>query len=229
MAAESTLYFHQSNKSYDINPKRTLVAGTSETCTLILQRFLTGNTNIISRRHFKIEYVPGEGYTITDLASLNGTSINGQPLEPYAPRFLRDGDQIILANYHDFMIEVIITVGTSTEKLLKSESLSHKTTYGILSGIYFDAIYDQFIVDGQRVEPTYFSNTEHKALRYLAIQPGRVRSHDELAEHVWDGWVQNNTIAKTIGNIRRKLDATSPGAGGYIQTIHGRGFRCRIG
>jgi hypothetical protein len=47
----------------------------------------------VSRRHARI--TKGErGYFVTDLASSNGTTVNGQPLEPNRPCLLRNGDQI---------------------------------------------------------------------------------------------------------------------------------------
>ena len=222
-----TLFFPQTEKSYDVT-RRLTIAGISETCELILPRFLDGNTKIISRRHFKIEFIPAEGYFIEDLHSLNGTWLNRIRLEPYVPHFLRDGDQIILANQPEFAIEVVLSGGTMTEKIIPP-SPGHEKVQGLLSGIYYDVIFNQFIVNGHRVDPTYFSHTEHKVLQYLVSQPGRIRSYDDLAFHVWNGYVQNNTIAKTVGNIRRKLEAISPGASEYIQTIRGRGFRCKIG
>lgn len=228
--SDLTLYFPQTDKSYDVNPKWPLIAGASDTCQLNLCRFLEGNTRIISRRHFKIEYVQAEGYIVADLRSTNGTWVNGSRLTSGAPQFLHDADKIMVANNPNFIIEVILSGGVVTEKFVKSAVAPlGKPHRGLLSGIYYDAHFDQFIVDGHRIEPTYFSSTEHRTLRHLAVQPGRVHSYDDLATQVWNGWVQNNTIAKTIGNIRHKLDIVSPGAGNYIQTIRGRGFRCRIG
>jgi len=230
ITSDLTLYFPTTEKSFDVNPQRALVAGASQTCDLVLPRFFTGNARTISRRHFKIEYIPAEGYYIEDMNSLNGTWVNDIRLTPRAPIFLRDADRIMVANNPDFLIEIVLSGGMVTEKLLPPTFAPEATKpQGLLTGIYYDALYDQFIVDGQRVDPSHFSNTEHKTLRYLVIQPGRVRTYDDLAMHAWNGYVQNNTIAKTIGNIRRKLDAISPGAGNYIQTIRGRGFRCKIG
>ena len=164
-----------------------------------------------------------------DLNSLNGTWLNGHRLASQSPMFLRDTDHIVLANSPDFVIEVVISGGNMTERFSPPKEARTEKKQGLLTGIYYDALYKQFIVDGHRVDPSFFSKTEHKTLQFLAIQPGRVRTYDDLAAHVWDDWVQNNTIAKTIGNIRHKLDEISPGAGDYIQTIRGRGFRCRIG
>src|SRR3954452_18710274 len=45
----------------------------------------------ISRRHARIE-PGGDGATVTDLGSTNGTYVNDQPIE--APRTLRPGDRI---------------------------------------------------------------------------------------------------------------------------------------
>jgi hypothetical protein len=227
--SDLTLYLLQTDKSYDVNPQKILMGGTSDTCNLNLCRFLEGNTRIISRCHFKIEYIPANGYAIADLRSMNGTWVNDIRLKPGTPLFVHDTDRIRVANNPDFTIEVVLSGGITTEKLIQPSLSTKPKSLGLLSGVYYDAAYGQFIVDGHRVDPSFFSKTEHNALRCLVVQPGRVRSYDELAIEVWNGWVQNNTIAKTVGNIRRKLDDISPGASRYIQTIRGRGFRCRIG
>ena len=54
----------------------------------------------VSRRHATIAMTPEESgkveYTITDLASSNGTAVNGTQLTPQTPRVLRSGDQIAI-------------------------------------------------------------------------------------------------------------------------------------
>ena len=47
----------------------------------------------VSTRHCAFGF---EGYamTVTDLGSLNGTRVNGVPLQPSVPRVLRDGDEL---------------------------------------------------------------------------------------------------------------------------------------
>lgn len=225
MRAELTLYFPATNQSYDVNAGSTIIAGSSDTCNINLHRYLRGNLKLISRRHFRITDLPDEGYALFDLGSLNGTSVNDRLLRPGSPCFLRGGDVIILARNEDFEIEVSMLGEAWTEEFASIRLPSS----GRMTGLVYDAAYDQFLVDGERIQHTYFSKIEHDTLRYLSSQPGKVRSYDDLAENVWDGWVQTNTIAKTVGNLRRKLNSVSAGSGSYIQTIRGRGFRCRIG
>ena len=47
----------------------------------------------VSRRHAEIRWT-GEGYTVTDLGSTNGTWINGERISPGQIRRLRDQDRI---------------------------------------------------------------------------------------------------------------------------------------
>jgi predicted ATPase/class 3 adenylate cyclase len=54
----------------------------------------------VSRRHATVTMTPQDvgkvEYTITDLASSNGTAVNGTQLTPQTPRVLRSGDQIAI-------------------------------------------------------------------------------------------------------------------------------------
>jgi pSer/pThr/pTyr-binding forkhead associated (FHA) protein len=47
----------------------------------------------VSRRHARITKGRA-GYFISDLGSSNGTTVNGQPIEPNRARILCDGDRI---------------------------------------------------------------------------------------------------------------------------------------
>lgn len=51
--------------------------------------------NGVSSRHVSLQ-CDGERLMLTDLASTNGTCLNGQRLAPYQPMALRDGDEILL-------------------------------------------------------------------------------------------------------------------------------------
>ncbi|MBN2387583.1 MAG: protein kinase [Anaerolineales bacterium] len=53
------------------------------------------SSKVVSRRHARIDSCGG-GYTLTDLGSRNGTSLNGLRLDPNAPLPLQDGDEIVL-------------------------------------------------------------------------------------------------------------------------------------
>lgn len=50
----------------------------------------------VSRRHARFTF-DGRSYLIEDLASLNGSRVNGRQLQPFQPYPLVDGDRIELA------------------------------------------------------------------------------------------------------------------------------------
>jgi len=49
----------------------------------------------VSRRHMLLE-LTNESVSLTDLGSTNGTFLNGQKLQPFQKRIVRDGDEIRL-------------------------------------------------------------------------------------------------------------------------------------
>jgi FHA domain-containing protein len=51
----------------------------------------------VSRRHIVLERTQ-ESVTVMDLGSINGTYLNGQKLQPFQKRVVRDGDEIRLGN-----------------------------------------------------------------------------------------------------------------------------------
>ena len=50
----------------------------------------------ISRRHARILRAADGGLSLLDLGSMNGTRLNGTPVEPNVPVPLTDGDQVTL-------------------------------------------------------------------------------------------------------------------------------------
>lgn len=65
----------------------------------------------ISREHAVIEKL-AESFYVRDLGSANGTFVNGQKLEPNAPRRLEDGDTIAI---HPFAIRVSLPAATESQ------------------------------------------------------------------------------------------------------------------
>lgn len=76
---------------------------------------------------------------------------------------------------------------------------------------------------GQRVE---LSPTEYRLLCHLLAHQGRVLTHEQLLEHVWDfGEGGDPGVVKTyISYLRRKLDALGPS---LIETRRGIGYTLR--
>lgn len=229
------LYFPSSNSSFAVEPEGEIVAGLSDLCEINLRRFFGGShLRTISRLHFKLVFVEDAGFAIVDLASTNGTRVNDRALQPGVPRFLRSGDYISLANSEDYVISVITDVSSATEIFADTQPASaQKTASREEVGLRYVHGSDQFVVDGAPITHAYLTPLEHALLRYLYNRNGRICAYDELATQVW-GYkrfdkIENNTIAKTVSNLRRKLDGLSEGAGErYIATIHGRGVRCLV-
>ena len=62
-------------------------------------------------------------------------------------------------------------------------------------------------------------------LLYLAQNPGRALTRDELLKNVWqDTSVDENSLAQSISALRRALDE-KPGDNSYIVTLPGRGYQ----
>ncbi len=67
---------------------------------------------------------------------------------------------------------------------------------------------------------------EFRLLHELAMRPGEVVSHQELARRVW-GYqaIESGSITKShIRNLRRKIE-TDPANPSYLQTVAGLGYR----
>lgn len=97
---EALIFFmaHQQNPLIVNSPGKTIVVGRYEPSddlpTVDLEEF--GGAQLgVSRRHAVIER-GDDGFKIFDTNSKNGSWLNGIPLEPLVPHFLRSGDEIRL-------------------------------------------------------------------------------------------------------------------------------------
>lgn len=235
MNSSLILFFPHSNASYEVEAGEEIVAGMSEVCDINLRRFFGGpHIKTISRLHFKLVYLEDSGYAIVDLMSTNGTQVNDRSLQPGVPRFLRNGDYITLAHSEDFVISVVTDVSSATEIFadMQPEEMSAAASREEVGLRYIHGL-DQFVVDGIPVPHAHLSPMEHSLMRFLYNRAGRICSYDDLATQVW-GYkrydkIENNTIAKTVSNLRRKLDSLSAGSGErHIATVHGRGVKCLL-
>jgi DNA-binding response OmpR family regulator len=69
-------------------------------------------------------------------------------------------------------------------------------------------------------ELIHLTPTEFDLLMYLATQPGRVATREELLERVWGYEVPSGarTVDSHVRSVRRKLGAD------VIRTVHGVGY-----
>lgn len=228
MSHRFALYFPATDALCELNGAGEAVAGAAAACDVPLGQFLPPHVlRTVSRQHFKIARVAEGSYTLQDLGSRNGTWLNGTPLVPAVPVFVQDGDLVTLAGHSAFPIEICAGDLHRTEPFdLPDEGTAPNST-----GLLHRSAEGEFIVDGALMPHEALTALEYRLLDYLYESSGRLCGYDELARHVWDcqqkGSVQNNTIAKTVSNLRKKLDEFAPGSGRrHIQTVHGRGVKC---
>lgn len=234
MPARLAIYIPETDAAVELDPRRRTVFGVSATCDVDLKRYLPAQAvRTVSRRHFEIAYIPDEGYIITDLHSLNGTRVNGQPLRPGEPRFLKEGDTVMLAENPAFLLQVATDDSCQTELLtaVARPDAEPGLRTDVVSGQLYLAGDGHFVLDGTRIPRQHLTSLEEKLLRHLYERSGRVCTYDQLVRDVWGcaryDDTQDNTVAKAVSNLRRKLDEISPGAGmRHVRTVHGRGLTC---
>ena len=231
MSTKLYLRFPQTNRYYEVSPEKEVIVGRTPTCDVDLTHYLEGYLKAISRQHFKIAYSRGEGYYIVDI-SHNGTWINNSLLSRGERRILRDEDIVKLAGAENLIIEIAIDSDPDITDTIADPALftqfSDKATG---SGLYFDDDRSQFVVDDRPVPHEHLTKLETLLLRFLYDNAGRLCTFDAIAANVWHdpGWSPgNNTISRAVGNLRKKLDEVTPGAGDHIQNIRGQGYRLTL-
>ncbi|HXF68971.1 MAG TPA: FHA domain-containing protein [Thermoflexus sp.] len=187
-----------------------LVIGRSETCDLVLPE------RQISRQHARLKR-EADGYYIEDLGSKNGTFVNGQPLTPFVPQRLKDGDEIALA----LCVRMRFV---SAEVTLPLESAPIPS---LLPGLFIDRAARRVWVNGREVNPP-LSPAQFRALERLALARGAVVSRDELIAYIWPEedprGITEQALDALIRRLRERLAQADPNRD-YILTIRGHGFR----
>ncbi|MDQ4077829.1 MAG: FHA domain-containing protein [Chloroflexota bacterium] len=167
----------------------------------------------VSREHARI-FRTSTGFFIEDLASKNGTYVNGEPVRDPTP--LRDGDviQIGLAFRLAFVgAEGTVPLPPDARKSFalrldpekKAVSIGGKALYPPLSPAQFDLL--ELLVNAQ----------------------GRIIERDEIAETIWGSreGVTEQAIDALVRRLRRRLEEVDPSKE-YIVTVRGYGFRLEV-
>jgi DNA-binding response OmpR family regulator len=78
-------------------------------------------------------------------------------------------------------------------------------------------------------EEVSFTTKEFDLLSYLAVNPNRVFSKEQLFDRIWgmDSFGDISTITVHIRKIREKLEL-DPSNPQYIETIWGAGYRFKL-
>ncbi|HWX40060.1 MAG TPA: winged helix-turn-helix domain-containing protein, partial [Blastocatellia bacterium] len=87
-------------------------------------------------------------------------------------------------------------------------------------------------IEGQRISPS-LSAKELLFLEYLCLEPGRLRSKDEIIAVVYPNeyksgeMISDDALNAVVKRLRARIEALSPH--GYIVTLRGKGYRLDTG
>jgi two-component system alkaline phosphatase synthesis response regulator PhoP len=107
--------------------------------------------------------------------------------------------------------------------LRRQEAVLGKTEVIKVSDLRLDSRTREVTVRGR---PIQLSSLEFKLLHFLASQPRRVFTREQLLDNVWgrDRFVTPRTVDVHIRRLREKIEKQE-GSPQYVQTVRGSGYR----
>ncbi|MBI3913607.1 MAG: FHA domain-containing protein [Chloroflexi bacterium] len=167
------------------------------------------NLEQISRQHAEITRDQA-GYSLTDLASRNGTWINGMRLKAHEPVRLELNDEIQLAG--DLVLLQFVDAGTTLP--------AHR-------GLVLIPEKAQVRLAEKELQPP-LSAQQFKLLHVLYEKESHVVSREAIVPRVWtreqaDG-ITDEMIDALAARVRKRLRENDPDHD-YIQTVRGQGFK----
>lgn len=190
----------------DITPEEEFYIGRGSDCGIVLPE------RQVSRQHVRITY-DGQAYIVHDLASKNGTFLNGQRLTGSA--VLRDGDQIQIA-----LSVTMMFVGTEATLPLTIELPPVK------GNLVLNEELRTVEIRGQELDPP-LSLAQFRLLKLLYDADGAVVDREEIVETVWPGTdglgVSEQAIDALVRRLRDRLSELDEY--NYVVTVRGHGFR----
>ena len=166
----------------------------------------------VSRHHVKIIHENGR-YTLHDLASKNGTHINGGQVDNTA--VLQDGDEIQIA-----LCVKLVFVGTDATIPLTFDPPKN------VGNLIIDESHRSVIINGAELSPP-LSLAQFRLLEMLYNADGAVCSRDDIVGVVWPGTdglgVSEQAIDALVRRLRDRLVEVDEH--NYIVTVRGHGFR----
>jgi pSer/pThr/pTyr-binding forkhead associated (FHA) protein len=172
----------------------------------------------VSRRHARI-FSSDDGVLLEDLASKNGTHLNGDLVED--PVLLRDGDVVQIALAQQFIYlssDATLPLG-DYDKVDIGSSLTGK--------LRLEKRSRQVWIGDQEVIPP-LSISQYRLLEILAEHEGRVVSRQEVIARVWGEKnaidVSEQALDALVRRLRDRLASIDP-QHPYIVTVRGHGMR----
>lgn len=172
------------------------------------------NAPAISRSHAEIERTP-HGYALRDLASRNGTFLNGERVGD-ADHPLRDGDEIVFA-------------GIASFRFVDPAATPLAPAIGRLTGVWIEPESGSVWVDSQRVDPP-LSPRQQALIELLDEHANETVSRQEVIDHVWSDVAAEGVTAQAVDSLVKRLRARLRPYevnGELLDVTRGRGIRLR--
>lgn len=204
MAALHILQPDGSVREVPLGAEHTLI-GRSPDCDVVVEG------RLISRQHARIVHAGGV-FTLEDLGSHNGTTLNGEPLD--RPQTLHDGDRIELGGIG--RLTFVDSDATSTRPL------PHPADIAV------DPVTQDVWIDGQRLVPP-LSPAQFTLLQLLLAHANQICSRDDIVAAIWPsahGGVSDDAVDALIKRLRARL-AEVPNGQRYLVTLRMRGLMLR--
>jgi hypothetical protein len=185
--------------------RQALTIGRSPECGIVLE------DRQVSRIHARITW-RDDHYEIEDLASKNGTHLNGQDVN--SVQVLHDGDEIQIALRYKL---AFVDAGATAPLIFEGPREV---------GLRLDSTSHQVYVNGKLIEPP-LSAQQYRLLELASTNPG-VIGRDEIVRAVWtdavEGGVSDQSIDALVRRLRERLTEADPDHQ-YLVTMRGHGFR----
>jgi predicted component of type VI protein secretion system len=190
--------------------KSSIIIGREPSCDVFI------DDRQVSRTHAEIVR-SGQGYTLRDLGSKNGTYLNGEPVSQ-EPRAIRNGDSLGIA----FCAKLTFVAEDATAPVV-SEQIQTPS-------IEMDLAAKRVWVAGTEINPP-LSLAQYNLLELLYKNKGNVISRDQVVETVWSDEEAEGVSEQAIDALARRLReriAEIDSDNKYIETVRGHGFRLSV-
>ena len=188
--------------------KEEVVIGRDDTCDIVIPE------RAISRQHIRI-YRNDNQFFLEDLASRNGTWLNGQKLEGHSE--LYDNDEIHLA-----LAIRLQFIGSGA-----TAPLPFELPQNIGGRLRVDTQARRVFIAGDELDPP-LSLPQYRLLELLFNADGSICTRDEVVDIVWPDvrgeGVSEQAIDALVRRLRDRLAEQDPEYQ-YIVTVRGHGFR----
>jgi len=170
----------------------------------------------VSRYHCRFTYQQGT-VTLEDLASKNGTFINGVQVEK--PVILKDSDLVQIA-----MIQQFVFLSSDATLPLDMEVAAPPK---LKRGLTLEKKSRRVWIDQLEVMPP-LSLPQFKLLEILTENEGKVVTRQDLINHIWEGedavGITEQALDALVRRLRDRLVEVDPDHS-YITTVRGHGLR----